>query len=273
MSTFPSLSCVDGHDNQLILITSADRLGISRSAQHHTKMGQLLFNDTNHKTRSGVPFSKRSMTIRRVSRWLTIAIAGTVLAFSPVINPQQGPQTAGVTPAGYGRSVPVSLIGTGTFTLPDPTSKAFTYNTALVPLGAGALAGMEPAGGDRAQTVATLTVTGLLRNRGYAAHAHTKPCGATGEDAGPHYQNQVDPAARPQHPSTDPHYANPRNEIWLDVRTDANGEGVSRATVPFVFTNRAPGSIVIHEAMSTATDPGHAGQAGARVACLTLSRQ
>ncbi|MBV8992440.1 MAG: superoxide dismutase family protein [Pseudonocardiales bacterium] len=133
---------------------------------------------------------------------------------------------------------------------------------------------MEPAGGwDRSQTVATLTITGLLRNRGYAIHAHANPCGATGEDAGPHYQNHLDPAATPQHPSTDPHYANPRNEIWLDVRTDANGEGISRTTVPFVFTNRAPASIVIHEAQSTATGPGQAGQAGARVACLTLSRQ
>jgi Cu-Zn family superoxide dismutase len=83
---------------------------------------------------------------------------------------------------------------------------------------------MEPAGGwDRSQTVATLTVTGLLRNRGYAIHAHPHPCGVTGEDAGPHYENYLDPAATAQHPSTDPHYANPRNEIWLDVRTDANG--------------------------------------------------
>jgi Cu-Zn family superoxide dismutase len=237
-------------------------------------MGQLFINDTDHETSLGITCSKPSVTIRRACRWLTVAIAGTVLALTLVINPHQGAQTAAVTPASYGRSVPISLIGSGTFTLPVPASKAITYNTALVPVDAGILASMEPAGGwDRSRMVATLTVTGLLRNRGYAIHAHTKPCGATGEDAGPHYQNHVDPAATPQHPSTDPHYANPDNEIWLDVRTDANGEGISRTTVPFVFTDRAPGSIVIHEAMSTATGPAHAGQAGARVACLTLSRQ
>jgi Cu-Zn family superoxide dismutase len=213
------------------------------------------------------------MTVHRTCRWLTVAIAATVLAVTLVINPHQGLQTAALTPASYGRLVPASLIGSGTFTLPDPTSKTITYNTALVPVDAAILASMEPSGWDRSQTVATLTVAGLLRNRGSAIHAHTNPCGATGQDAGPHYQNHVDPAATSQHPSTDPHYAHPRNEIWLDVRTDANGVGVSHTTVPFVFTNRAPGSIVIHEAMSTATGPGQAGQAGARVACLTLSRQ
>src|SRR5919205_160178 len=108
------------------------------------------------------------MTLRRTCRWLTVAIAATVLALTLVINPHQGPQTAALTPASYGRSVPASLIGSGTFTLPDPTSKTITYNTALVPVDAGILASIEPAGGwDRSQTVATLTVTGLLRNRGY----------------------------------------------------------------------------------------------------------
>ncbi|MGH3812641.1 MAG: hypothetical protein ACRDUV_09325 [Pseudonocardiaceae bacterium] len=122
-------------------------------------------------------------------------------------------------------------------------------------------------------TVAELMVTGLLPNRGYAVHAHTNACGATGEAAGPHYQNRIDPAATPQAPSTNPEYANPSNEIWLDVRTDAAGSGTSQTTVPFMFTDRAPGSIVVHEAMATATHPGQAGQAGARLACLVLSRQ
>jgi len=219
-------------------------------------MGQLFIGGTDHKATSGIPSRKQSVTVRQICRWLTAAFAGTVLALTLVINPYPGPQTAGMAPASYGRSVPISLIGSGTFTLPEPNSQAITCNTALVPVDAGILASIEPAGGwDRSQTVATLTVTGLLPNRGYAVHAHTNPCGAT------------------QHPSTDPHYANPRNEIWLDVRTDANGEGISRTTVPFIFTNRAPGSLVIHEAQSTATGPGHAGEAGARVAYLTLVRQ
>ncbi|MGH3988272.1 MAG: superoxide dismutase, partial [Pseudonocardiaceae bacterium] len=76
-----------------------------------------------------------------------------------------------------------------------------------------------------------------------------------------------------QAPSTNPEYANPSNEIWLDVRTDAAGSGTSQTTVPFMFTDRAPESIVVHEAMATATQPGQAGQAGARLACLVLSRQ
>ena len=155
--------------------------------RHYTEMGQLFLSDTDHKTLSDIAASKRSTLSRRVIRWLAVAIAGTVLAYTLAINREQWPEAAGVTPTGYGRSVPVSLIGSGTFTLPDPTSKSITYNTALVPVDGAILASMEPSGGfDRSQTVATLTIAGLLPNRGYAVHAHTKPCGATGEDAGPH---------------------------------------------------------------------------------------
>jgi Cu-Zn family superoxide dismutase len=163
----------------------------------------------------------------------------------------------------------VSLFGSGTLTTPGPTSKAITYNPQLAPVGAAVTAVLTSS--SDGTTTAELTVSGLLPNRSYAVHVHTKECGATGEAAGPHYQNQMDPAATPQAPSTNPEYANPRNEIWLDVRTDAAGAGTSRTTVPFAFTNRVPGSIVIHEAMQTSTGPGQAGQAGARIACLTLS--
>jgi Cu-Zn family superoxide dismutase len=55
------------------------------------------------------------------------------------------------------------------------------------------------------------------------------------------------------------------------VRTDATGSGTARTTVPFVFSDRGPGSIVVHEAMETETAPGKAGQAGARIACVTLA--
>jgi Cu-Zn family superoxide dismutase len=130
-----------------------------------------------------------------------------------------------------------------------------------------------PAGYGYPRTVATVHVAGLQPNRGYAVHAHTKACGATGEDAGPHYQHRIDPAATPQAPSTNPEYANPRNEIWLDLRTNSVGSASSSAIVPFSFTDRTPASIVVHEAQTTATHPGHAGQAGARIACLTLSRE
>jgi len=85
----------------------------------------------------------------------------------------------------------------------------------------------------------------LLPNRGYAAHAHVNACGATGAAAGPHFQHHIDPAATPQQPSSDPVYANPSNEIWLDLRTNSVGAGTSRTTVPFTFTDRSPGSVVI----------------------------
>jgi Cu-Zn family superoxide dismutase len=118
--------------------------------------------------------------------------------------------------------------------------------------------------------VVTLVVAGLLPNRSYAAHVHTNACGATGEAAGQHYQNRIDPAASLQAPSTNPQYANPRNEMWLDIRTDAAGQGTSQTTVPFGFSDRRPGSIVLHEATTTATGPRQAGQAGAQIACVTL---
>ena len=81
----------------------------------------------------------------------------------------------------------------------------------------------------------------------------------------------ADPAATPDHPSTDPAYANPGNEVWLDLQTDGDGDGHAETDVPFTFVeNRSPRSIVIHEAEETATDAGHAGTAGGRAACITL---
>jgi superoxide dismutase, Cu-Zn family len=155
----------------------------------------------------------------------------------------------------------------GTLAAPDKATNAFTYNPALAPEGADLSVDVETAAGT---TEVALDVEGLLPNRGYAAHAHVNPCGATGDAAGPHFQNRVDPAAAPGKPSTDPAYANPENEIWLDLRTDGEGSGEATATVPFLFTDRAPASIVIHEAETTATAPGQAGSAGARLACITV---
>jgi Cu-Zn family superoxide dismutase len=202
-------------------------------------------------------------------RQLTLVVIGTVLAVTPIGCASQNlsrptPLARYASPANG-----VILIGSGTLTTPNPTSKAATYNPDLAPLGAALTAIVIPSS-DRS-TRAELTVSGLLPNRTYAAHAHTTACGATAAAAGPHFQNRLDPAATPQAPSSDPQYANPTNEIWLDVRTDTAGAGTSRTTVPFLITDRAPGSIVVHEAMQTSTAPGQAGKAGARIACLTLS--
>ncbi len=164
----------------------------------------------------------------------------------------------------------VTLHGQGTLGAPTLASTAETYNQALAPVGARLSATLTPSGNS---TTAELTVSGMLPNRSYAAHAHTNVCGQTGAAAGPHYQNRIDPAATPQKPSADSQYANPHNEVWLDVRTDGTGSGTARTTVPFIFGDRGPGSIVVHEGMDTETAPGKAGQAGSRIACVTLAPQ
>ncbi len=169
---------------------------------------------------------------------------------------------------GLGVANAVVLTGEGTLAAPTSSSTADTYNPALAPVGARLTANLTPAGDS---TIAELVVAGMVPNRGYAAHAHVNGCGDDPGPEGPHYQNNEDPAATPETPSTNPEYANPDNEIWLNLRTDATGAGTARTTVPFAITDRGPGSIVVHEAEQTATGPGNAGKAGARIACVALS--
>jgi Cu-Zn family superoxide dismutase len=140
---------------------------------------------------------------------------------------------------------------------------AITYLPALVP--AGATAKVTSASGGGESTV-TLDVSGLIPNRAYGAHAHSKACGATGDDAGPHFQHQKDPVT----PSVDPAYANAQNEIWLDFQTDAQGRATTMSAVNWEFTNDAhPQSVVVHD-HPTSTEPGKAGTAGDRAACVTV---
>lgn len=161
---------------------------------------------------------------------------------------------------------PGTPVAQGQLAPPERAGDAFTYNAALAPEGTQMSVYVAPNG---SSTRVRLDVEGLLPDRGYAAHAHANACGATGDAAGPHFQNRPDPAAGPGRPSTDPAYANPQNEVWLDLRTDENGNGTATAEVPFAFSDRAPASVVIHEAMMTATEAGKAGTAGGRLACLT----
>ena len=115
-----------------------------------------------------------------------------------------------------------------------------------------------------------LHVRGLKPDTQYGAHAHVNPCGLTGTAAGPHFQQVIDPAATPTKPSTNPAYANPRNEIWLDLTTNSAGNGIAKATVPWQFTpDRRAQSVIIHES-HTSTAPGTAGMAGPRLACLSV---
>ena len=200
-----------------------------------------------------------------------LLVVGTVMAVAPIAWEYQSISMPTLPASFDSPGSAIFLFGSGTLTTPNPASIAITYNPDLAPIGAAMTASLIPSsdGSTRAQ----LTVFGLLPNRGYAAQAHTQSCGAAEDAAGPRFQNHLDPAATPQTPSSSPRYANPNNEVWLDVRTDSTGAGISTTTVPFLFTDRAPGSIVLHEAMRTLTDPGHAGDAGAPIACLTLARR
>jgi Cu-Zn family superoxide dismutase len=111
-----------------------------------------------------------------------------------------------------------------------------------------------------------LAVRDLERNRLYGAHVHMQPCGEKPDAAGPHFQYTPDPVQ----PSVDPTFANPQNEIWLDLTTDDTGAGSTESTVAWSFPDdRRPKSVVLHSD-HTSSDPGGAGTAGDRVACISV---
>lgn len=141
---------------------------------------------------------------------------------------------------------------------------AITYSPELVPVGATARVTSETSGNSSA---VTLAVSGLVPNRTYGSHAHAKACGPAPADSGAHFQHQADPRT----PSVDPAYANPGNEVWLDFTTDASGAATVTATQEeWAFAEQAaPQSVVIH-ANPTATEPGKAGTAGDRLACVSV---
>jgi Cu-Zn family superoxide dismutase len=171
---------------------------------------------------------------------------------------------AALVPGVATASSPVhTTTANGTFAAYAPGAHAVTYRPDLVP--AGARAHVFSLSAAHAGTTTSLVVTGLLPGHSYGAHAHALPCGATGDAAGPHFQHVPDPVK----PSVDPAYANPRNEIWLDFTTDRIGTGFALSTVDWTFTARRARSVVVHET-HTHTDPGHAGTAGARLACLDV---
>ncbi|WP_432091106.1 superoxide dismutase [Streptomyces sp. NRRL F-5630] len=131
--------------------------------------------------------------------------------------------------------------------------KALTYKPSLVPAGAGVQVEQRT---DGEGTRVTLRVTGLPAGHRYAAHVHTGVCGAEPAAAGGHYQHEKDPVS----PSADPAYANASNEVWLDVTTDARGDGTASATHPWGFRPGGARSVVLHEA-SAATE---------RAACVSV---
>ncbi len=142
------------------------------------------------------------------------------------------------------------------------TPGAYAYNLTYVPSGAWASAHSVETGDGR--TIVTLHVFGLLPERDYGAHAHVAACGPLPTDAGGHFQYVRGGAA-------DPAFANPSNEIWLDVHTNAAGNGSSKAVLDWQFpADRRAHSIVIHD-HQTSTDEGTAGTAGPRYGCLTVA--
>jgi Cu-Zn family superoxide dismutase len=144
------------------------------------------------------------------------------------------------------------------------------YDTSAVPEDARArVQAVYTAAGD---SIVTLHVWGMAPNTPYGAHAHVNSCGSSGLAAGPHFQNGPDPVTLldPPKASTDPDYANPVNEIWLDLTTDAEGNGVAQTKVPWQFSpTRRAQSVIIH-VEHTHTGPEDSGVAGARLACLTV---
>ncbi|MCK2236581.1 MULTISPECIES: superoxide dismutase [unclassified Crossiella] len=158
-------------------------------------------------------------------------------------------------------SIPVLTVGR--FAPYAEGAKAVTHDPKLVPVGAGVTVAATHV--RRGGTLVLLGVRGLVPGRTYGAHAHTKPCGAAPADSGPHYQSVLDPVQ----PSVDPKYANASNEIWLDFTTNRHGVALSKTVVPWHFGERRAKSVVIHFE-KTSTHQGHAGTAGARLACVNV---
>ncbi|MFE9247782.1 superoxide dismutase [Streptomyces sp. NPDC007088] len=132
--------------------------------------------------------------------------------------------------------------------------RAFTYDTSLVPSGAGVDVEQRT---DGHGTTVTLRVAGLAAGHAFGAHVHTGTCAADPAAAGGHYQNRRDP----RQPSKDAAYANDRNEVWLDLRTEDRGAGTAKARHTWNFRPGEARSVVLH---------GAPGGAGERVACFTV---
>ncbi|GHE40335.1 superoxide dismutase family protein [Streptomyces capitiformicae] len=197
----------------------------------------------------------------KMNKGVLVAVAG-VLAVATTAGVMA---TAGATESQHVKAPVPKLVVWSVFAPVSaaPWAQAVTYNTELVPVGSRVQVKEELRrdGGTRIE----LRVRDLVANRVYGAHVHTKPCGKLPADAGPHYQDQLDPTQ----PSVDPEYANPDNEVWLDLTANKNGSARSTAIVDWRFREGGARSVVLHE-MATSTHEGHAGTAGARLACVNV---
>jgi len=123
------------------------------------------------------------------------------------------------------------------------------------------------------KTVVTLKVRGLAVNATYGAHAHYRPCGLASQPlaSGAHYQN-VPQYADETTASKNAAYANPANEVWLDLTTDDEGNGSAQTVVNWQFRGSDPvlRSVVIHRDVTNPAD-GSAGVAGPRLGCISVA--
>lgn len=202
-----------------------------------------------------------SVTVRRRSLLLALGMlsAGTLAA-------------AAALPAG---AATTSVRADAAFAAADPTaplSAAVTYDSAQVPVGAGV--SVHAVAISNGRTMVTLHVRGLLPDESYGAHAHYRPCGVTGGAAGAHYQAVPDPAVGGSETaaSVDPAYANPDNEVWLDLQTNEAGNGHAKAAVDWQFRPSDARAVVLHGNPTSHGGEGMppAGNAGARLACVTV---
>ncbi|WP_123788487.1 superoxide dismutase family protein [Phytoactinopolyspora halophila] len=145
----------------------------------------------------------------------------------------------------------------------DEDAVAVTYDEGALPAGSDVELTASSTGDG---STYTLVLDSVQADRDFGAHLHTDPCGQEPEDSGPHYQDEPDP----EQPSTDPEYANPENEVWLDLTTDGAGHGESEATVDWLPRSGEANSVVLHQ-RHTATAEGEAGAAGDRLGCVNVS--
>jgi superoxide dismutase, Cu-Zn family len=115
------------------------------------------------------------------------------------------------------------------------------------------------------KTKVKLTVDRLPPNRPFGVHVHKLSCAEM--SAGPHYQHNETPDGGSR---TDNAYANPTNEIWLDLTTDAQGKKTVEHLTDWIIVKEKAKAIIVHDMLSS-TAVGMGGTAGARLACLNLS--
>ncbi len=107
-------------------------------------------------------------------------------------------------------------------------------------------------------TEVTLTVANATASRHFGSHVHKLAC--DDNKAGGHYQNNPFTTT-----ASDPVFANPANEVWLDFETDASGGATSTAQVSWKVRTGEAKAVVLH---SDHTSEG--GIAGAKLACITI---